>query len=414
MRVEVVAIGTELLLGQIQDTNSTWISEQLATIGVDCYFQTKVGDNLDRIALAIRSSLARADGVILCGGLGPTQDDITREAIAMVVGVELEMDQSMADQIAAYFANRERAMPKNNLRQAERPPGSTFIAQRKGTAPGLICPVGNKVIYAVPGVPYEMKDMVQRAVLPDIVKRSGQTKFIGSRVLRTWGLSESGLAEAVAGRLEELERTKVATIAFLASGVEGIKLRITAKGETQASVETVLGVEEAALREILGDTVFGTDEETMESVVGEQLKVKGLTLAVAESLTGGLIASRVVAVPGASDYFKGGVVSYATAVKREILGVEEDLVVTEAAAIAMAKGVAKALGASVGLSTTGVAGPDEVEGQPVGTVWIGVYVCADQEISFARLVRLPPGDRAVVRSLAAISAMDVLRRALSS
>ena len=414
MRVEIVAIGTELLLGQIQDTNSTWISERLAEVGVDCHFQSKVGDNLERIAESVRQSLSRADGVILCGGLGPTQDDITREAIAQVVGEELEVDPEMVEKIRAFFATRNRQMPENNLRQAYKPRSAYFIEQRKGTAPGLICPVGPKVIYAVPGVPVEMRDMVERSVIPDIVVRSGNASYIGSRVLRTWGFSESALAELVAPRLELLEDSRRATIAFLASGAEGIKLRITAKGDDREKVDLILKDEEEGLRSILGENVFGVDDETMEYAVGERLKAKGFTLAVAESLTGGLISSRIVSVPGASQFFKGSVVSYATSVKRNLLGVSSREVVSKQAALEMAKGVMSALDAEVGISTTGVAGPDSQEDLPVGTVWVGLCIArADGLFTEAKEFKFPSGDRATIRSLTAISLMDLLRRRLS-
>jgi len=229
VRCDVVAIGTELLLGQIVDTNSEWIGEQLAIAGVDSHFQVKVGDNLRRIVLALRESLARSDAVIACGGLGPTQDDITREAIAEVLNVPLRRDPALVDRVRNMFQARGRQMSDNNLRQADVPEGATIIPQVRGTAPGLICPVGHKVIYAVPGVPHEMEEMVLRAVLPDLQARSGATATIRSRTLRTWGLAESALAEVVGPRLEALERAGNPTIAFLASGIEGIKVRITAK-----------------------------------------------------------------------------------------------------------------------------------------------------------------------------------------
>src|SRR4051794_5657944 len=201
MRCEVVAVGTELLLGQIVDTNSSWIGQQLAWAGIDSVFQTKVGDNAERIAAALRLALSRADAVIVCGGLGPTQDDITRDVIAGVLGVPLRRDPDLEDRITAMFSSRFRTMPANNLRQADVPEGARIMAQMPGPAPGLVCPVGDpearpgQVIYAVPGVPYEMKEMVAGTVIPDLRRRSGDTAVIRSRTLRTWGQSESGLAE---------------------------------------------------------------------------------------------------------------------------------------------------------------------------------------------------------------------------
>ena len=200
MRCDVVAVGTELLLGQIVDTNSSWLGEQL-----DSLFQVKVGDNVNRVIGAIRDRLEHADAVIVCGGLGPTHDDITREAIAAIMGVELQLDQDVADVIRAMFANRNRPMPENNMRQAMVPEGATIIPQRVGTAPGLICPVGDKVIYAVPGVPFELYEMYSRAILPDLSRRAGTSAVISSRVLRTWGESESGLNERLQPIINELD-----------------------------------------------------------------------------------------------------------------------------------------------------------------------------------------------------------------
>ncbi len=195
MRCEVVAVGTELLLGQIVDTNSSWIGERLSLAGIDSHFQTKVGDNLERIISVVRVALARSDAVIMCGGLGPTHDDITREAIAAVMDVPLVRDEAIAERIRGLFHARGRSMPAINLRQADVPKGARVIGQMPGTAPGLVCPVGEKVIYAVPGVPFEMREMVDGTVLPDLKRRAGAESIIGSRVLRTWGWSESRLAE---------------------------------------------------------------------------------------------------------------------------------------------------------------------------------------------------------------------------
>ncbi len=275
MRIEIVAVGTELLLGQIADTNSAWLGEHLAANGVASHFHQAVGDNHDRITLALRTALARSDGVIMCGGLGPTQDDITREAIAAVMNVPLEREQAIVDLIAGFFEARGRTMTDNNARQADVPRGATIIPQVAGTAPGLICPVGNKVVYAVPGVPYEMSEMFERGILPDLRARmaaSGEESgVIASRVLRTWGASESGLAESLQDRIDALDATGDVTLAFLASGIEGIKVRITARARTSEDVTALLDKEDAevrrAIEDRLGDIVFGVDDETMEVAV---------------------------------------------------------------------------------------------------------------------------------------------------
>jgi len=417
VRVEIVAVGTELLLGQIPDTNSQWLGEQLAAHGIASQFHQHVGDNHERILLAFRTALARSDAVIVCGGLGPTQDDITRAALAEVMNVPLERDEEIVEKIRAMFGARGRAMPENNLLQADVPRGATIIPQTRGTAPGLICAVGQKVVYAVPGVPYEMSDMFERAILPDLVARqiaAGTTSVITSRVLRTWGASESALAEAVAPRFDELVGDDRVTIAFLASGIEGIKVRLTARGDDAAHATSLLVNEELVVRalieENLGDIIFGVDDETMEDVVAAQLLERSLTLAVAESVTGGLIASRLVGVAGASQWFRGGVVSYASEVKFDLLGVPVGPVVSADAAEVMASGVRTLLKADVGLSVTGVAGPEEQDGQPPGTVFVGLSLGDTVQHAALRL----PGDRPRVRAYSAISALDVLRRALDT
>lgn len=405
MRAEVIAIGTELLLGQIVDTNSAWIGEQLALAGIDCHRHVRVGDNLDRIVEAVTEALGRADAVICCGGLGPTQDDLTREALARVTGSALVRDEGVAAHIRGLFAARNRPFPEINLRQADRPAACSIIPNPLGTAPGLECPVGDKVVYALPGVPYELQAMMRDHVLVDLRRRAGEDRVILSRTLRTWGESESGLAERLAGRIAELDTVGNPTLAFLASGIEGIRVRITASAPDPAAARALLDAEELRLRELLGELVFGVDDETMEQVVLRLLADRGLTLAVAESVTGGLLATRITDVPGASTVFRGGVVAYAPDVKFTHLGVPEGPVVTTAAAAAMAAGVRRLLGADVGLATTGVAGPDPAEGRPPGTVCVGWDVAGDRGATEIRL----PGDRARVRALSVISVLNLLR-----
>jgi len=412
MRVDVVAVGTELLLGQIIDTNSSWIGEQLAAHGFDSLLQIKVGDNLGRVVAALRNALAEADAVVVCGGLGPTHDDLTRDAIAAVMGVDLELQNDVADRIRDMFATRGRSMPQNNLRQAMVPVGASVIAQTRGTAPGLICPVlvggVERVLYAVPGVPHEMKDMIERAILPDLHRRSGDVAVILSRTLRTWGESESGLGERLEPVIDELDRVGNPTLAFLASGWEGLKVRLTAKAADAGAGSRLLGQWSARVEAVVGDYVFGYDEDTMESVVLQMMRERGLTLGLAESVTGGLVAARLTGIAGASDVLWGGIVSYASAVKFDLLGVREGPVVSQAAAAEMALGVRRLLGSSVGLAITGVAGPSEQDGMPVGTVCIGLAIGERISTTTARL----PGGREQVRQLSVITALDYLRRRL--
>ena len=407
MRCDVVAIGTELLLGQIVDTNSSWLGEQLSAAGIDSCLQVKVGDNLNRMVKAIRQTLEDADAVIICGGLGPTHDDITREAIAEIMGVELEFNDEVGMAISEMFASRNRRMPEINMRQAMVPKGANIIEQRRGTAPGLICPVGDKVIYAVPGVPYELYEMFERAILPDLLVRSGSVSVISSRVLRTWGESESGLNERLFGVIEELESVGNPTLAFLASGWEGIKVRLTAKAATRPEVVSILDEWEQKVRAAIGDIVFGIDDDTMESVVLQMLRDRGLTLGLAESVTGGLVSGRLTNIAGASDVLRGAVVSYASEVKFDVLGVTNGPVVSPEAAVEMAVGAQRVLGADVALSLTGVAGPAEQEGQRAGTLCIGVAL--PNGVTASSVVQLP-GARDQMRQLSVISALDFLRR----
>ena len=412
MRCDVLAIGTELLLGQIIDSNSAWIGGELAAHGIDSLAQVKVGDNVDRIVVQLHRLLADADAVIVCGGLGPTHDDLTRQAIAAVMGVPLVRDEAIGDAIQAMFAARGRTMTDNNLRQADVPVGASIIPQTRGTAPGLICPVVvggvDKVIYAVPGVPHEMYDMVQRAVIPDLIARSGEVGVIASRVLRTWGESESGLNARLDHVIDQLERPDTPTLAFLASGWEGLKVRLTAKAATAADCARQLDEWEHVIRGELGALVFGVDDDTMESVVLDACRRRGLTLATAESVTGGLVGARLTGVAGASDVFRGSIVSYATDVKRSLLGVGDGPVVSEAAARQMAHGVRERLGADVALSLTGVAGPAEQDDQPVGTLFVGLVGPGFDEVRQSRL----PGQREQMRQFAVITALGFLREHL--
>jgi nicotinamide-nucleotide amidase len=413
MRCEILAIGTELLLGQIVDTNSAWIGEQFAASGIDSFEHRAIGDNQARIVAALRDQLERSDAVLICGGLGPTQDDLTRDAIAELMGVPLVRHDELAETIAQMFRARVRDMPQNNLRQADIPEGGEAIPNPIGTAPGLRCELGGgKIVYAVPGVPYEMKQMVTDHVIPDLLRRSGEAAAIVSLSLKTWGTSESALAEMVAHRLDALDaQGGNPTIAFLARGIEGLVVRVTGKAATEAEARALVELEEKELRLILGDLVFGVDDETMEYAVLERLRGRGWTLGVAESLTGGLIGARIVNVEGASDTFRGTIGSYATDVKRSLLGVTAESVVSEQAAREMAEGAQRVLGADVGISATGVAGPTEQDGVAVGTIFLGMAIPGlPTEVVSTRL----PGDRERLRQFSTITLLNLLRQRLDS
>ena len=317
---EVVAVGTELLLGQIIDTNSSWIGEQLALSGIDSFYQTKVGDNPARIKSVLSQAIDRSDYVIVCGGLGPTQDDLTRDMIAELMDVELRLNEDLVEKITTMFSSRNRPMPENNLRQAMVPVGAEALPVMPGTAPGLKARVNGVTIYAVPGVPWEMKQMVTACILPDIRTETGLTSIIRSKTLRTWGDSESGLAEKLSSNIERLDKEGTATIAFLASGIEGLKIRITAKGDSEESVNEILEAEAEKVADAIGnEIIFSRDDKSMEATIIQLCRSQGLSLGLAESMTGGLIASRITSQPGSSDVFKGGIIPYSTDVKQSIL-----------------------------------------------------------------------------------------------
>lgn len=399
MRCEIVAIGTELLLGLINDTNSTWIGEQLAVAGIDSHFQVKVGDNFERIEGCIRTALARSDAVICCGGLGPTQDDITRDVIAHIMGNGMVRDDAIAAEIERRFASRGRVMAANNLRQADVPVGARTIEQMPGTAPGLVCPIGNKVIYAVPGVPSEMRMMMEGTILPDLRARAGTASVIRSRTLRTWGMSESGLAEVLSDRIDALDVSGHATLAFQASGIEGLKVRITAKSDDEQTAAAILDQEEALIRPILGSVIFGIDDETMEVAVLKQLQAQGLTLAAVETLTGGVLASRMTAADPSMATFRGGQV---------LADADAALADTEAQARAIdqAEQARKVFGAHVGLAAVA---PLASEEQRPGTVVMVASIAGDWVVETTIL----QPDRNRMRNYGVISVLDFLRKTLA-
>jgi nicotinamide-nucleotide amidase len=412
VRCEIIGVGTELLLGQIVNTNAAWIGQRLADVGWDCLRHTAVGDNTQRIAGTIREALDRADAVIVTGGLGPTQDDVTREALAAVAGVSLrrqpELEQWLRERFARMGVLR---MAEMNLRQADVPEGARVIDNPRGTAPGLIVELDGKPTYAVPGVPREMEGMLERVVLPDLAARAGEGRAIVSLTLRTVGVGESRLAERLTPLWEEAGSGGV-TLAYLASPGE-VRVRLTAVGATRDEALAEIAPVESRVREELGDIVYGTDDETLEAVVGRLLRERGLGLATAESLTGGLLGGRVTGIAGASDYYLGGVVAYATDAKAAQLGVDPDLLaadgpVSERVAAAMAAGARSAFGADLGLAATGVAGPTEQSGRRVGTLCLGV---ADAAGAATRTLTAP-GDRTQVRLWTCSVALDLLRRRL--
>lgn len=407
MKAEVIAVGTELLLGEIVNTNAQFISVALSKIGVDVVYHTVVGDNEERISEEIMRSLGRSDVVIITGGLGPTHDDLTREAIARATGRPLERRPELENWLRERFDRMGRVMAKGNLKQADQPKGAEAIANPRGTAPGVALVHEGKRIYAVPGVPSEMQGMLADYLVPDLAKVAGGSTLL-SRYLKVAGMGESDVAERLKPIIDALDKKRTATIALLASAGE-VRVRITAKaGDHQGALDIIRPVEDQVVKE-LGSAVYGADEDTLEKVVAELLRKRKVTLATAESVTGGVVVSRMIAIPGASDFLNAGYVTYATEAKLLELGVpnqilEEHGAVSKETALAMAQGARDRAHADVGLSTTGEAGPEPAEA-PVGTVLLGL----SWEGGGAHRKFLAPGARETVRLWASQGALNFLR-----
>ena len=409
MRVEILAVGTELLLGQIANTNARWMSESLAAIGADVLRHQVVGDNLDRIVEAMRLSAGRAEVVIVTGGLGPTQDDITRDALAVVMGAPMVRHPELEDLLREKFRSfGRREMPESNLRQADVPEGARYLTPSRGTAPGLVADLpGAARIYAVPGVPEEMVEMMEGTILPELASEGAAV--VRSRVLRCAGMGESALAE----RVDDLfSGSANPTIAFLASSGE-VKVRITAKAATAEAAERLIEPVAEEIRRRLGDVVFTTDDETLEAAVVRLLTDAGATLACAESITGGGVGARITSVQGASEVFVGSAVVYRNEAKASVLGVSRETLegpgpVSEECALEMAAGTRRVFGSDLGLSLTGAAGPESHGGAPPGVIWIALD---GDEVTHARGFQVP-GERDRVRRWAEQAALDLVRRHL--
>ena len=414
MRAEVVAIGSELLLGDGVDTNSAWISARLAEIGVDVHRHTTVGDNVARMADVIGGACRRADAVIVTGGLGPTSDDLTRVAVARVAGVDLERRHDIAEYLYEYWARAGREMPESNLVQADLPVGAQALWP-VGTAPGFRVDVGDSTVWCVPGVPREMEAMVGRDVLPALRALAGSATTV-SRVVRTAGMAESSVGEALLPLVRRLEDAGNPTVAFLASRGE-TRVRLTAKAPTRDEALALLAPLVTEVVDVLGVGVAGVDDEGVEWSIARQLTQLGWTLAVAESVTGGGVGARLVSVPGASAWFRGGLITYATQVKTALAGVDAGLLaakgpVAEETAGALAVGARSRLEADVGLAVVGVAGPTTQGDQPVGVVCVAVALPDGSAPTASR--RLPAHDRTQVQEFAGSMALDFLRRRLAA
>ncbi len=410
VRVEVVGVGTELLLGQIANTNARWIGERLAEVGADVLYHQVVGDNLDRIVEVLQLAVSRSDVVLATGGLGPTEDDITRDAIASVLGVGLERDPELERRLRERFAGFGAGeMPANNLRQADVPHGARTIDNREGSAPGLVVdtPSGAR-IYAMPGVPNEMIEMMRSTVVSELEAMIGDS-VVRSRTLRCSGIGESRVAEILA---DLFPASTNPSLAYLASAGE-VKVRITAKaGSVEEADRMIAPVADEVYRR-LGDVVFTFDDETLEQAVSRLLLANGKRLACAESLTGGGVGLRMSTAEGASRVFVGSAVVYTAEAKHRVLGVSRETLdgpgaVSRACALEMATGARRVFEADVAVSLTGAAGPEPHDGAEPGTVWIGLDA---PDVAHARGY-VSPGRRARVRRWAEQAALDMVRRYL--
>ena len=412
MRVELFSIGTELLLGEIVDTNAAYLAEQLSQLGIHVYHKTTVGDNAERLAAALRIGLERAEVVLATGGLGPTEDDITAAVAADVAGVDLVSDEASAERIRAFARQRGIALLESLLKQARAPCGAEVVPNPVGTAPGFILFWNGKTVIALPGVPAEMRAMAEQTVLPYLARRAAAegAATIVTRVLRLAGLGES---QAEAEIKDLIQGQTNPTIAPYAKTME-VHLRLAAKAPTREEALALIAPVEEAIRRRLGEHVYGVDGENLETRVGQLLREAGRTLAVAESCTGGLIGHRLTNIPGSSDYLRAAVVTYANEAKEQFLGVPRAVLdahgaVSRETAQAMAEGVRRACGTDYGLSVTGIAGPaGGSEAKPVGLTYLGL---ADETETTAEEHRLR-GDRMMIKERAAQLALYLLYRRL--
>ena len=407
MRTEIIAVGTELLLGEIVNTDAPMIAQGLAELGIGVYFQTVCGDNPDRLKSVLEVAKQRADLIITTGGLGPTADDLTKETIAAAFGKGLVRDEESMARLREHF--KGRTMTKNNEKQADVPEGCTVFQNDWGTAPACAFEGEGCLVIMLPGPPRECTPLFREKVMPFLEKRRGGA--LCSRDVKAFGMGESEMASRLSRQMDTWENPTAAPYAK-----EGECLvRITAMGKDK---EEAFAMTEPAVREVrqvLGDVVYGVDVDSLEQVVVQEMTARGLTLATAESCTGGLMGKRITDVPGASACYLGGVVSYQNEVKENLLGVRHETLITkgvvsEDTACQMAEGVRKALGADIGISTTGVAGPGGgTPEKPVGLIYVGI---STKDKTWAVRILRPRQSRESLRRLASSTAFDLVRRHL--
>ncbi len=410
MIVEIVSTGTELLLGQIVNTNAPYLARKLNELGFDAVYQTTVGDNRRRMASVFSIALDRADIVITSGGLGPTQGDITKEVSAELLGRDLNLHEPSVEHIQAFFKRRHLTMTNNNLRQAMMPTGAIVVTNHRGTAPGVIIEHDKKTIIHLPGPPAELEHMFENSILPYLTNRFGGQGIIVSKVLRTFGIGESILEERIR---HFILAQKNPTIALLARSGE-IHVRLTAKADSEDTARALIAELEASLREHIEEYIFGMDEQSLEQVVGEELHRRGLTVALAESCTGGGATAKLTDVPGSSAYLIGSIVCYDNRIKTEFVGVTPTLLqehgaVSQQTAAAMAQGIRDRFATDIGVGITGIAGPGGGSAEkPVGLVYLAIagpqgVIVEEEHFS---------GQRSAIKTRTVNSSLDLLRRYL--
>ncbi|WP_308436494.1 competence/damage-inducible protein A [Virgibacillus salexigens] len=411
VKAEIVAVGTELLLGQIANTNAQWLSQQLANYGINVYNHVVVGDNLTRVEESFYQAQQRSDLIIVTGGLGPTDDDLTREAFQNISQLSMIEHQPSMEKITAYFAKQQATMTPNNRKQARVFEGAEVWLNNAGMAPGMCVSFQNRTWIFLPGVPREMKALAMEHLFPLVQQLVGKNEIIKSKVLKFIGIGESKLEHELKDIIQAQTNP---TIAPLAQD-DGIVIRLTAKSESDLQASQLIEHTEDQIINRVGSYFYGSDQDTLEGKVIDLLIKKQKKLAVAESITGGLFTGKISSVSGVSSVFEGGIVSYAAHVKQHVLDISEETLtdkgtISEACALAMAKNVAAKLGVPVGIGFTGVAGPDEVEGQPVGTVYIAIYDDGKEQVEKWMF----QGDRNTIRNRAVLKGMELLYKWLKS
>ncbi|MGC7872475.1 competence/damage-inducible protein A [Desulfosporosinus sp. SYSU MS00001] len=410
MKAEIVATGTELLLGETLNTSAHYLTGKLSSLGIEVDYHTTVGDNSERLEQVLRQAIDRSDLLVTTGGLGPTADDLTKELVAKVLNLEMEFDQSSLNNIKEFFGRRKAPMPSSNEKQAYFPKGSKILPNPIGTAPGAIIEKDGKTVIILPGPPFEMQPMFEHYALPELQRIIGpDSERMNERVLKVFGIGESAIEEV----LNDLMHLPKLSMALLAKRAE-MHIRLVTRGTEATSQEALdsLNQTEDEIRKRLGDKIFGRDQETMIGIVGQTLKKNHLTISTAESCTGGLLGAALTQEPGSSEFYLGGVVSYSNSLKQQLLGVNEKTLqefgaVSEEAAREMAEGIRRKSGSDLAISATGIAGPDGGSDlKPVGLVYIGF---ASAEKVYAKKFQFY-GERESVRQLTVQAALNEIRQ----